>query len=164
MIETLTAMPAPAVAAPPPPVRDCVLLVEDNPDDVFIFQRMLRSTCPATALEVVTDGESAVRWLTEAGREGAPGRSAGVPRAIFLDLQLPGLPGHDVLRWIRSRAEFAATPVVICSASSALTDIATSRRLGADLYFTKYPPPAEFRALMRVPDLAALRTAEKRQE
>jgi CheY-like chemotaxis protein len=163
MIDSVSASATPATiaeSATKTTIADCVLLVEDNADDVFVFQRLLRGASPATTLEVVTDGESALRWLAERVNAFAAGLQ-GAPRAIFLDLHLPGVPGAEVLRWIRGKPAFDRTLLVVCSSSSELEDIAASRRDGADLFFTKYPASPELAAMLRLGDPRKLRDSVK---
>jgi CheY-like chemotaxis protein len=139
-----------------PALADRVLLVEDCEDDIFQFQRLLRRASVDTALDVVTDGESAVRWLTERLAAHANG-SVSLPRALFLDLRLPGMRGADVLRWIREQTPLDRALVVVWSSSVELRDIAEADRLGADLYVNKFPAVEQFAALMRVTDPRSLR-------
>lgn len=53
---------------------------------------------------------------------------------VVLDLGLPGIPGHEVLRQLRARS---AVPVLVLTASSALDDRVTGFDLGADDYVVK---------------------------
>jgi len=139
-----------------PALADRVLLVEDSEDDIFQFQRLLRRASTDTALDIATDGESAVKWLDERLAEHASGKAA-LPRALFLDLRLPGMRGSEVLKWIRRQHPLDRALVVVWSSSIELRDIAEADRLGADLYVNKFPNAEQFTALMRVTDPRSLR-------
>ena len=141
-----------------PSLADRVLLVEDCEDDVFQFQRLMRRASADTALDVVTDGETAVMWLQERLGAHANGQ-VSLPRALFLDLKLPGMAGSEVLQWIRHQSALDRALVVMWSSSHELRDIADADRLGADLYVNKFPTLEQFTALLRVSDPRSLHPA-----
>jgi len=66
------------------------------------------------------------------------------PDLVLLDLKMPGLSGHEVLRTIRSDSELLHTPIVVLSHSDARRDVRAAYDLGANCYFTK---PGSFREL-----------------
>lgn len=148
--------PVASVLAPVGVPQDTILLVEDSEDDVFHFQRMVRQSGVKVQLDVVTDGDMAVKWLSGRMQDAEAGR-APLPRAVFLDLKLPGMAGLDILRWLRSQVVLDPVMVVVCSWSSDVRDIAEAERLRADLYLTKYPPADQFSALLRVRDRDSIR-------
>lgn len=48
--------------------RKLILLAEDDPNDVLFFERALaKSALSTTALEVVSDGEAAIAYLSGQG-------------------------------------------------------------------------------------------------
>lgn len=145
-----------AADADEPRLADRVLLVEDCEEDIFQFQRLLRRSSTNTALDIVTDGESAVTWLTERLAEHERGKIA-LPRGLFVDLRLPGIRGSEVLQWIRRQPPLNRALVVVWSSSIELRDIAEADRLGADLYVNKFPTLEQFTALLRVTDPRSLR-------
>jgi len=63
------------------------------------------------------------------------------PHIIFLDLNMPGFTGFDVLQQLRSSDNFKKLPIVIFSTSSDEKNIARSLELGASFYVTK---PTDF--------------------
>jgi DNA-binding response OmpR family regulator len=65
------------------------------------------------------------------------------PDLIVLDLMLPGRSGIDVLRELRSRDEFAGTPVLVISAWSHSDEAAVDA--GADRFVAKPFDPDELR-------------------
>ena len=70
---------------------------------------------------------------------------------VVCDLMLPGLPGEDIVRLIRSAD--AHTPIVVTSARTSATDKVDLLKLGADDYLVKPFSPRELvaraRALLR---------------
>ena len=63
------------------------------------------------------------------------------PHIVFLDLNMPGFSGFDVLQQLRSSESYKNLPIVIFSTSSDEKNIAKSRELGASFYITK---PTDF--------------------
>jgi len=123
------------------PTDRCLLLVEDNEDDVVLMKRALREAGVTNPLFVVEDGQEAVDYLGGAGVFSNRARYP-LPALIFLDLKLPLKSGHDVLAWIRGQAPLRCTTVVVLTSSDEPSDIATSYDLGANSYLVK-PPTAE---------------------
>lgn len=68
---------------------------------------------------------------------------------ILLDVMLPRLDGLDVLRQLRARPEYAATPILVLTARAEESDIVVGLELGADDYVTKPFSWNEVRARVR---------------
>ena len=118
-----------------------ILLVEDNPDDLFLMKRALRSARIVNPLIVVETGQEAMDYL--AGTERFADRdSYPIPAAVFIDLKLPLVFGHEVLAWIRRRKEFESLVVIVLTSSNAASDLNRCYSLGANSYLIK-PPTAE---------------------
>ena len=62
------------------------------------------------------------------------------PALVVLDLMLPGLDGHAVIRAVRRDDEAAATPIIILSARGSTLDRITGLENGADDYL---PEPCQ---------------------
>lgn len=65
-----------------------------------------------------------------------------IPDVIFLDVNMPGISGLEVLRYLRRDPYTRNVPVVIISANDAREDIQQAREAGANYYITK-PPTLE---------------------
>lgn len=59
------------------------------------------------------------------------------PHVLFLDLNMPGLNGFDVLERVRQKEELKKIPIIIFSTSSDSSIIRKSRAMGADYFVTK---------------------------
>jgi CheY-like chemotaxis protein len=111
----------------------CILLVEDNPDDVELTLRVLKTHNLANEVMVARDGVEALELLYGGGGRG-PGR---LPTVVLLDLKLPKLDGLEVLRRIRAEPATAHLPVVVMTTSREERDIVASYDLGANSYVQK---------------------------
>lgn len=112
-----------------------ILLVEDDENDVFFFQRAIGKAGIKNPIQVAADGQEAIDYLSGAGK--FTGRSESLaPALVLLDLKLPFVMGLDVLKWIRQESGLAPI-VVILSSSREEADISAAYRLGANAYLVK---------------------------
>jgi two-component system response regulator len=109
-----------------------ILLVEDDADDVFTFQRVLGKAGHGQELVHLHDGEEAIGYLRLA-EEGLRRK----PRVIFLDLKMPKIDGFELLDWLGKHEEFAKVPVVVLSGSFRGADKLKAASLGAKTYREK---------------------------
>jgi CheY-like chemotaxis protein len=112
-----------------------ILQVEDDPNDVFLFQHAMRKAGVTTPIQVASDGQQAIDYLAGTGRF-ADRQTFPLPSLVLLDLKLPYVMGLDVLKWIRQQPG-PARIVVLLSASGQEADIASAYRLGANGYLIK---------------------------
>lgn len=112
-----------------------ILLVEDNPTDAELVQRVLRKSNLANNVVWVKDGEVALDFLFRRGNHAA--RSSSMPRVVFLDLRLPKVDGLNVLQQMRDNDHTRTIPVVVLTSSKEESDIAASYQLGANSFVSK---------------------------
>jgi CheY-like chemotaxis protein len=110
-----------------------ILLVEDSPGDVSLTREALKSARVANDLNVVEDGESALRYLR------AEGEHCGAKAAnlVLLDLNLPKMNGSEVLEAIKGDPALRHIPVIVLTTSADEEDILRSYQLHANAYVTK---------------------------
>jgi CheY-like chemotaxis protein len=116
-----------------------VMLVEDNPNDVELTLTALREAHLANEIVVKNDGEQALDYLFRRGTDA--GRTGGQPAVILLDLKMPKVDGHEVLRQIRADSELRLIPVVVLTSSREEKDLYESYDSGANAYVVK---PVDF--------------------
>jgi CheY-like chemotaxis protein len=115
-----------------------ILLVEDNPKDVFLVKRALRKAEILTPVQVVNDGDAAIQYL--AGEEPYSDRTLyPLPVIVLLDLKLPRRSGAEVLGWIRQHPQLKRLPVIVLTSSREYADINRIYDLGANAYIVKPP-------------------------
>lgn len=110
-----------------------VLLVEDNPADVYLTQLLLDRSQTAYELSVARDGDEA---LQELGLSGSA-RVRPLPDLILLDLNLPKTDGWEVLRRIKSDPVAQLVPVVILSSTSSSSEVNRCYELQANAFVRK---------------------------
>lgn len=111
----------------------CILLVEDNPDDAKLTQLAFQQAGIELEFHVATNGNQALDFLTR--RE--PHQNAWRPDLIFLDLNLPGTDGREVLQYVKGDVQLRRIPVIILTTSEADVDLVLSYGLHANAYLTK---------------------------
>jgi len=116
--------------------EDPILLVEDNPDDVLLTKRAFAKANLLNEVVVAEDGAAALDLLLPA--DGARGL---VPAVVLLDLNLPGVDGHEVLRRLRADPRTRLVPVVVLTTSAEERDMVEAYEDGANSYVRK---PVDF--------------------
>jgi two-component system response regulator len=110
-----------------------VLLVEDNPTDVFVIREALERSGLNLKLHIAGNGQDALAYLQELAESEKP----SCPALVLLDLNLPKVGGIEVLRHLRGSSLCRHTPVIVVTSSTIEADRAAARRLGAEEYFHK---------------------------
>jgi CheY-like chemotaxis protein len=116
-----------------------ILLVEDNPDHALLTLRALKDGNLLNEIVWVKDGEQAIEYLTQCrDGEGAGGERPGL---ILLDIHLPKMNGHEVLRRIKSDDSLRTIPVVMLTTSAREDEVSASYGAGANSFVCK---PVQF--------------------
>lgn len=110
-----------------------LLLVEDNPGDVRLVKEALRDCEIPIRLTVAEDGEQAHRLLF-----GSPaGKPSMRPDLILLDLNLPKISGHEILKDVKEDKELRKIPVLVVSSAGSREDVNRAYSLSANCYIRK---------------------------
>ncbi|MEO6927634.1 MAG: response regulator [Casimicrobiaceae bacterium] len=121
-----------------------VLLVEDNPDDAEFTLRALRKANVALNVAHVDNGVVALDFMFATGSFTSRAGST-LPRVVLLDLKIPRVDGHEVLRRIKGDMRTRLQPVVVLTSSRENRDIEESYAVGANSYIVK---PVEYAELI----------------
>jgi len=124
-----------------------ILLVEDDPNDVFLMKRALKRAAIPNPLQIAEDGQEAINYLAGTG-EFADRNAYPIPNLVFLDLKLPYKSGFEVLEWMKTHPLLESTLVVVLTSSSEEKDIRESYRLGAKSFLIKPPTQTMLLELM----------------
>ncbi|HVV71971.1 MAG TPA: PAS domain S-box protein, partial [Verrucomicrobiae bacterium] len=130
------AKPARAEPVKGVPRAQTVLYVEDEESDAIFMRRAFAAKGMGSALQVVGDGRAAIEYLSGTEKY-ADRQEYPLPSLVLLDLNLPQVPGFEVLKWMRNHPDFARTPVVIFSSSTREDDRTKAKELGADEFVAK---------------------------
>lgn len=110
-----------------------IILVEDNEGDIVLTTEALEEGKIANSLSVVREGQEAINYLEK--NEGF--EDAVTPDLVLLDINLPKINGHKVLKHIKSSKKLKYIPVVMLSTSSDEVDILNSYKNHSNCYITK---------------------------
>lgn len=114
-------------------------VAEDDPNDMFLFTRLLKSCGVANPLHLALHGQEAIDLLA---RMGDGSGLVDRPGIVFLDERMPQADGLRVLAWLRERPAFAQVPVVLFAERDDGTALAqAARELGAQCVLRKFPSP-----------------------
>ena len=113
-----------------------ILLVEDNPDHAELTIRALKDGNVLNDISWVRDGEEALDFLYSRGRY-ANGGARPRPGLVLLDIKLPKVDGHEVLRQIKSDPDLRTIPVVVLTTSEREDEVAEAYRVGANSFVAK---------------------------
>jgi CheY-like chemotaxis protein len=109
------------------PVYNKILLVDDDKDDIELFQSVIDEICPDVNLTIATSGQQLISLLREMHK----------PEIILLDLNMPIKDGKQCLAEIRAEDEYDHIPVAIYSTSCRQADVDFCLANGANYYFVK---------------------------
>ncbi len=122
-----------------------ILLVEDNPSDVYLTEEALRSVGVTSRLHTVTDGVEALAFLRRVGVHAEAPR----PDLVLLDLNLPRLDGRRVLAEIKGDEALRRIPIVVLTTSNAPSDVVKCYDLHANCYIVKPVDFDQFETVIR---------------
>jgi two-component system, chemotaxis family, chemotaxis protein CheY len=111
------------------------MLIEDDPDDVFLFERALDDVKTGLQQEVAL--ERAGDGLEAAYRVSIEDLTNKLPDVLVLDLNMPRLNGVKFLRALRATLELSELPVFVLTTSTAQPVHDEALRAGADKVYVK---------------------------
>jgi two-component system, chemotaxis family, response regulator Rcp1 len=114
-----------------------ILLVDDNEDDVYLTREAFDSAKLRVHLNHVDNGVKCLQYLRKEG----PYAQALSPDLILLDMHMPMMDGHDVLKEIVKDEKLHHLPVVVLTTSREAADIQKMYALRCSSYITK---PVDF--------------------
>ncbi|GAB2521788.1 response regulator [Spirosoma aerophilum] len=118
-----------------PTTKINILYIEDNPDEVDIFERVMSRMEPPLTYSVLNTGSEAIDFLLEQGKY--QGSSPALPDLVLIDLKLPGSSGFEVIQQVRATSRTRYLPLVVYSSSANPKDLRRAYDLGANAYLIK---------------------------
>lgn len=111
-----------------------ILLVEDDLVDAMTVRRALRELHVTNRLEHVENGEQALEYLRDPGKDR--------PCIILLDLNMPVMNGIEFLQSAKADKDLKRIPVIVFTTSGEQRDVLESFQLGVAGYMRK---PVDYR-------------------
>jgi CheY-like chemotaxis protein len=105
-----------------------ILIIDDSEDNVLLTEMALSKLGRKVRIESALSGEAGLAAL----RGGSM-----LPAAVLLDIKMPGMEGHDVLRAIRADEHLCRIPVVVVTNSDLESDEQAAVKEGADGFLHK---------------------------
>lgn len=125
-----------------------ILLVEDDEAHAMLTMRALENAKLANEIHWVVDGEDAMNYLFHRGKYADNGKSPR-PDLILLDLRLPKLDGHEVLKEIKKSDDLKHIPVVVLTTSESEGDMIQAYSNYVNSYLVKPIDFGEFSEMVR---------------
>ena len=110
------------------PVRKRILVIEDSP----AFQKMIEAMLEKNGFEVL---------IASDGLEGFNKVRAENPDLVIMDLLLPQMDGHEVIRLLKMDSTLSKIPIIMFTQRNLEEDIRLAREGGADAYILKSNNP-----------------------
>jgi two-component system, chemotaxis family, response regulator Rcp1 len=114
-------------------VKPRILVVEDNPGDVFLIRRALTKYSVDADLIEMRDGQAALEFVDKVDSD----ETIQAPNVALVDLNLPRATGTLVLARLKKSRRCWSAPVIMMTSSDSPLDQETARTLGAHAYFAK---------------------------
>jgi CheY-like chemotaxis protein len=125
-----------------------VLYVEDDENDAFLLQRAFKQAGISQPLVVVTDGNSAVEYLSQSTAD-ENGAEQTLPCLVLLDLNMPAKSGLEVLTWIRTQSPCSNVPVIMFTSSHQDADIDRAYSQHANGFLVKPNKPDQLLMMIK---------------
>ena len=120
-----------------------ILIVDDNEQDYIMASRAFKKFNLRNPTFWCQSGQEALEYLRH---QGAFKEVKSVPGIILLDLNMPGLGGHETLRLIKNDQNLKYIPVIMLTSSDDERDVTTSFQAGANSYVQK---PVSFEKMLK---------------
>ena len=127
------------------PQRSVILAVDDDEDDIDLMRLLFRKAGVTHPIEVYRQGEQLMDALSALMAKSV---ETMMPLLCFLDVKMPSISGHELLRWIRQQPRLDRVAVVMLSSSEHPEDVRRAAEGGAQCYLAKYPHPAVLKGVL----------------
>ena len=119
-----------------PAATPCILLVDDDEDDIILTKRAFERMRIGNPLQVANNGEQAIEYLSGTGSF-ADRAKHPLPTLILLDVKMPRKGGHEVLEWLKAQPQLRRIPVVMLTSSKDPADVNRAYDHGVNSYLVK---------------------------
>ncbi|HEY4324671.1 MAG TPA: response regulator [Mucilaginibacter sp.] len=124
-----------------------ILLIEDNEGDIVLTREAFEECELINEIQVIRDGKEAIRFFENLDEH------AVKPNIVLLDINLPKVSGHEVLKFIKNHEKHSSIPVIMLTTSSSEKDILQCYRNHVNCYITKPIEMGDFiKAISKIED------------
>lgn len=111
-----------------------ILIIEDEPSEQKLLKLCIEKTGLPILIKFISNGEDALKYV-----EKYPHNEEIISKfhLILIDLNLPRIEGHEILRKLKNNPNMKNTPAVVLTTSNNKTDIEKAYALGAAGYIRK---------------------------
>jgi CheY-like chemotaxis protein len=120
-----------------------ILIVDDSLEDVYLLQNVLLE-CGVGQVDSLNAGGDAAKYV--AGLP--PYQLREIPDLIFVDINMPGIDGFDLIRWLQRNPIFKQIPMIVLSGSNYPGDKAKAMEMGATAFYCKPIDIAELKSIV----------------
>lgn len=110
-----------------------ILLVEDNEGDILLTTEALNEGKIANIVSVVKDGWEAIQFVERKGKY----RDEILPDIILLDVNLPKMNGHEVVKYMKTSESLRHIPIIMLTTSTSPSDVLQSYENHVNCFITK---------------------------
>ena len=120
-----------------------ILLIEDNEGDILLTTETLHDHKIINKVIVIKDGKEAIDFFE------ALSHDSQTYYIALLDINIPTVNGHEILRFIKSNATTKDIPVIMLTTSSSPNDKLLCEQNGADSYMLKPLEATDFVSVLK---------------
>ncbi len=131
-----------------------ILIADDDDNDVLLMRRALAALNVRNPIEIVHNGDEAIRYLCGDGAYGNRERYP-FPVLMMLNLEMPRKNGGEVLAWLQTQLDLPPLKVIVVSGHTDRRPVQQAMHLGAQYFLSKPPDADKLRDILK--DLKELR-------
>ncbi len=105
-----------------------VILVEDDPDDIYFFRQVIKNSGSDVRTTIFQDGASLIEYLSNNDSD---------QYLILLDLNMPRMSGLETLQELDKRDLIKKNILIVYTTSSYQRDLEEAYQLGVKSYIVK---------------------------
>ncbi len=109
-----------------------IVFADDDPDDQFLIQSLLREISPHIIVYPVYNGRQLIEFLEKQYDTNKP-----LPHFIITDLNMPVMNGFEAIKHIKELKTFSDIPIYVLTTCSEEKTKSISLELGAKQFHTK---------------------------
>ena len=123
-----------------------VLIVDDSPDFIWLLREIADESATYLNFTDVNDGITALAYLQKV----PPYDNRAPVDVVFLDLNMPGMDGWEVLKNVRGDKRLKDLPIVVLTSSTQDSDARRAFHESANTFVTKPTNIARLRDFLTV--------------